>query len=84
MPYALPFVERLRLFKQFVDTEKATATQRAHSGEPGVRVRIRRGRVLQDGLRELNGLGEAVTLHTHQCMDGIQVEQMLILVDQKL
>ena len=62
MPYALPFVERLRLFQQFVDTEKATTTQAAHSeaSPRGVRVRIRRGMVLEDGLRELNGLGPAM------------------------
>ena len=60
MPYALPFVERLRLFKQYVDTEKAMVTQQSHGQSNGVRVRIRRGRVLEDGLRELNGLGPAL------------------------
>jgi len=53
MPYAIPFVERLKLLRQLVDTEKASTQA---SGAPGVRVRIRRVRVLEDGLRELNGL----------------------------
>ena len=54
MPYCLPFAERLRLFQQRVATDKA-ATQ--PSGAPGVKVRIRRARVLEDGLRELNNRG---------------------------
>jgi len=54
MPYCLPFAERLRLFQQRVATDKA-ATQ--PSGAPGLRVRIRRARVLEDGLRELNNRG---------------------------
>ena len=35
MPFALPFVERLKLFKQFVDTEKASTQA---SGAPAVKV----------------------------------------------
>jgi hypothetical protein len=54
MPYCLPFADRLRLFQQKVATDKA-ATQA--SGAPGLRVRIRRARLLEDGLRELNGRG---------------------------
>lgn len=54
MPYLVPFPDRVKLFQRLVQADKAH-----HQREGGVmyRIRIRRGRVLEDGLNKLNVIG---------------------------
>jgi len=55
MPYCLAFQERLRLFQQVVREQRQLSQP---EGTPGSLVRIRRGFELEDGLRNLDKLGE--------------------------
>jgi len=58
-PFLVSFKRRLRLFERIVTTDRISiqGSNDTHDLQPGVAVRIMRGRVLEDGLIHLNNLG---------------------------
>ncbi|CAN0103559.1 unnamed protein product, partial [Phaeothamnion confervicola] len=56
MPYAVPFIERMRIFEHLVRADRLV--HQPPNG-PGVPVHVRRGRVLEDGLAALERAGGA-------------------------
>ncbi|CAM9631904.1 unnamed protein product [Chrysoparadoxa australica] len=56
LPYCIPPLERMRLFHAFVKAER-TAYQ--PEGVPGIQLRVRRGRVMEDGLAGLDNVAGA-------------------------
>lgn len=59
MPALVPFKRRLKLFEKIVSTNRLSI-QGSHATndlEPGIGVKIMRGRVLEDGIHQLNNLG---------------------------
>ena len=75
MPYALPYNSRLAQFRKAIDAERYSVQGPAHETfhmlsaltaassvprSPGVVVRIRRARVIEDGMKAFNKIGSSV------------------------
>nr|XP_048321296.1 E3 ubiquitin-protein ligase UPL7 isoform X2 [Ziziphus jujuba var. spinosa] len=59
-PHVFPFDERVEMFREFIKMDKATRKMAGEVAEPGSRsvsIVVRRGHIVEDGFRQLNGLG---------------------------
>lgn len=60
------FLDRVEMFREFIKMDKATRKMAGEVAEPGSRsvsIVVRRGHIVEDGFRQLNGLGSKLKSH---------------------
>lgn len=67
-PHVFPFEERVQMFREFINMDKVTRKMAGEVAGPGsraVEIVVRRGRILEDGFRQLNNLGSRLKSSIH-------------------
>ncbi|CAN0879983.1 E3 ubiquitin-protein ligase UPL7 [Linum grandiflorum] len=72
-PHIYPFEERVEMFREFVNRDKASRRMAGEVTEPGsraVEIVVRRGHIVEDGFRQLNYLGPRLKSSIHVSFIG--------------
>ncbi|PSS32854.1 E3 ubiquitin-protein like [Actinidia chinensis var. chinensis] len=67
-PHVFPFEERVEMFREFINTDKASRRMAGEVLGPGsrsVEIVIRRGHIVEDGFQQLNSLGSRLKSNIH-------------------
>ncbi|XP_052171846.1 E3 ubiquitin-protein ligase UPL7 isoform X2 [Diospyros lotus] len=67
-PYVFPFEERVQMFREFINMDKASRRKAGEMLGPGsraVEIVIRRGHIVEDGFQQLNSLGSRLKSGIH-------------------
>lgn len=67
-PHVFPFEERVEMFREFINMDKASRRMAGEVVGPGpgsVDIVIRRGHIVEDGFRQLNALGSRLKSSIH-------------------
>ncbi|KAL7092159.1 hypothetical protein ACP275_12G148300 [Erythranthe tilingii] len=68
MPHVFPFEERVRMFREFISMDKVSRRLAGEGTGPGSRsieIVIRRDRIFEDGMQQLNSLGSKLKSAIH-------------------